>query len=59
MLVLKRSQGETVLLKHQKTGEAICVKVVELSGGKLRLGFTATRDWEITRPDHTPRGGNR
>jgi carbon storage regulator len=44
MLVLSRKNGECVQI-----GPGIEVKVLEISGGKVKLGFTAPSDVNIQR----------
>lgn len=46
MLILARKVGEVINI-----GKDIQLTIVEISGGKVRIGFEAPRDVEITRPD--------
>ncbi len=46
MLVLTRKVGEEIYI-----GDRICVKVMEISGGKVRLGIEAPMDMRIYREE--------
>jgi carbon storage regulator len=46
MLVLSRKSGESVLI-----GSAIEVKVLEICGGRVRLGFSAPPNVDIQRQE--------
>ena len=46
MLVLSRKQGEEIVI-----GDNICITVVEVSGGRVRLGLTAPADVPILRKE--------
>lgn len=46
MLVLSRKKGEKLFI-----GENICITVVEVGSGKVRLGIEAPKDVPVTRPD--------
>jgi sRNA-binding carbon storage regulator CsrA len=52
MLILNRSLSERVIIRNAGTGEIIEVKLVGiLSGGKVRLGFTAPPNYSVDRPE--------
>ena len=46
MLVLKRSQGETLLV-----GDSIRIKVVDVKGGQVRFGIEAPPDVRVVREE--------
>lgn len=46
MLVLTRKPGEQVIV-----GNNVVITVIELKGGRVRLGFEAPNDMSIVRPD--------
>jgi carbon storage regulator len=46
MLVLSRKNGESIQI-----GQSIEVKVLEVGGGRVKLGFSAPRDVEIQRSE--------
>ncbi len=46
MLVLTRKVGETIAI-----GDHIRIKVVEVKGGKIRLGIEAPDDYRISREE--------
>lgn len=48
MLVLSRKHDEDIVIKTSE-GRVIIVKVVQIAGDKVRLGFTAAPDVLITR----------
>lgn len=52
MLVLSRTLGEEVLI-----GRDITVRLVEIRGDTVRLGFTAPADVPIARRELCPFGG--
>ena len=49
MLVLSRKLGEKIYI-----GESICITVVDIDRGKLRLGIVAPRDVPIYRQELLP-----
>lgn len=49
MLVLSRKLGEKIYI-----GEHICIKVVDIDRGKIRLGIEAPRDVPIYRQELLP-----
>ena len=49
MLVLSRKLGEKIVI-----GENICVTVVEIDRGKIRLGIEAPRDVPVYREELLP-----
>lgn len=51
MLVLSRKLGEKIFI-----GESICVTVVDIDRGKIRLGIEAPRDVPIYRQELPPVG---
>jgi carbon storage regulator len=54
MLVLSRKLGEKIFI-----GENICITVVDIDRGKIRLGIEAPRDVPIYRQELLPlKGGN-
>ena len=54
MLVLSRKLGEKIYI-----GENICITVVDIDRGKIRLGIEAPRDVPIFRQELLPLGGNK
>lgn len=50
MLVLARKLNERVILRHKATGEEVTVVVVK-ADKSIRLGFQASRDWDIVRSE--------
>jgi carbon storage regulator len=50
MLVLSRKLGEKIVI-----GENICITVVDIDRGKIRLGIEAPRDVPIFRQELLPR----
>ena len=52
MLVLSRKLGEKIFI-----GENICITVVDIDRGKIRLGIEAPRDVAIYRQELLPDGG--
>jgi carbon storage regulator len=52
MLVLSRKLGEKICI-----GENICITVVDIDRGKIRLGIEAPRDIPIFRQELLPLGG--
>lgn len=53
MLVLSRKLGEKIFI-----GENICITVVDIDRGKIRLGIEAPRDVPIYRQELLPLKGN-
>ena len=53
MLVLSRKLGEKIFI-----GENICITVVDIDRGKIRLGIEAPRDVPIFRQELLPLKGN-
>ena len=53
MLVLSRKLGEKIYI-----GENICITVVDIDRGKIRLGIEAPRDVPIYRQELLPLKGN-
>ena len=51
MLVLSRKLGEKIFI-----GENICITVVDIDRGKIRLGIEAPRDVPIYRQELLPLG---
>ena len=51
MLVLSRKLGEKIFI-----GENICITVVDIDRGKIRLGIEAPRDIAIYRQELLPNG---
>lgn len=51
MLVLSRKLGEKVFI-----GDSICLTVVDIDRGKIRLGIEAPRDVSISRQELLPPG---
>lgn len=49
MLVLSRKLGEKIFI-----GESICITVVDIDRGKIRLGIEAPRDVPIYRQEISP-----
>lgn len=49
MLVLSRKLGEKIFI-----GENICITVVDIDRGKIRLGIEAPRDVQILRQELLP-----
>jgi carbon storage regulator len=49
MLVLSRKLGEKIFI-----GESICITVVDIDRGKIRLGIEAPRDVPIYRQELLP-----
>ncbi|MBL8867140.1 MAG: carbon storage regulator [Planctomycetia bacterium] len=49
MLVLSRKLGEKIFI-----GETICITVVDIDRGKIRLGIQAPRDVPIYRQELVP-----
>lgn len=49
MLVLSRKNGESVYI-----GDSMCVTVLEVSGGRVRLGLSAPVDVPIRRAELRP-----
>lgn len=47
MLVLSRKQNDEILI-----GDRVCIKVVGLSGNRVRLGISAPADVVIRRGEH-------
>ena len=54
MLVLSRKLGEKIFI-----GENICITVVDIDRGKIRLGIEAPRDVPIYRQELLPLAGQR
>ena len=54
MLVLRRKLGEKIYI-----GENICITVVDIDRGKIRLGIEAPRDVPIYRQELLPLAGQR
>jgi carbon storage regulator len=52
MLVLSRKLGEKIYI-----GDNICITVVDIDRGKIRLGIEAPRDVPIYRQELLPLGG--
>jgi carbon storage regulator len=52
MLVLSRKLGEKIII-----GENICITVVDIDRGKIRLGIEAPRDVPIFRQELLPLKG--
>jgi carbon storage regulator len=52
MLVLSRKLGEKIYV-----GDNICITVVDIDRGKIRLGIEAPRDVPIYRQELLPLGG--
>jgi carbon storage regulator len=52
MLVLSRKLGEKIYI-----GDNICITVVDIDSGKIRLGIEAPRDVPIYRQELLPLGG--
>ncbi len=52
MLVLSRKLGEKIFI-----GENICITVVDIDRGKIRLGIEAPRDVPIYRQELLPLNG--
>lgn len=55
MLVLQRKVGEQVVLNPGQPDE-IVVEIVEIDGGRVRLGFAAPAAVKIVRTELTPQG---
>lgn len=53
MLVLSRKLGEKIII-----GENICITVVDIDRGKIRLGIEAPRDVPIFRQELLPLKGS-
>jgi carbon storage regulator len=53
MLVLSRKLGEKIYI-----GDNICITVVDIDRGKIRLGIEAPRDVPIFRQELLPLKGN-
>lgn len=53
MLILSRKRGETVVI-----GEHITLMVVDIHGGKVRLGIDAPKDVPISRGELLTRGAS-
>ena len=51
MLVLSRKKEEVVVLSRLGCDDDIEIKVVEVSGGKVRLGIAAPADVKILRKE--------
>jgi len=51
MLVLSRKLGEKIFI-----GDSICITVVDIDRGKIRLGIEAPRDVAIYRQELLPMG---
>lgn len=51
MLVLSRKLGEKIFI-----GENVCITVVDIDRGKIRLGIEAPRDVAIYRQELLPAG---
>jgi carbon storage regulator len=49
MLVLTRKLGDKIYI-----GDNICITVVDIAPGKIRLGVEAPRDLPIYRQEHLP-----
>jgi len=54
MLVLSRKLGEKIFI-----GDNICITVVDIDRGKIRLGIEAPRNVPIYRQELLPLGGPR
>lgn len=54
MLVLSRKLGEKIFV-----GDNICITVVDIDRGKIRLGIEAPRDVPIARQEILPSGDPR
>lgn len=54
MLVLARKLGEKIYI-----GEHVCITVVDIDRGKIRLGIEAPRDVPIYREELLPLGHNK
>jgi len=54
MLVLSRKLGEKIYI-----GDNICITVVDIDRGKIRLGIEAPRDVPIYRQELLPLNNNR
>ncbi len=48
MLVLSRKRGERIFIGQDKK---ICIEIVDVMGGKVRIGITADRDEQIYREE--------
>ena len=46
MLVLTRKKNEIL-----EIGQGICIKVIRVSGNKVRLGISAPRDFQVKRTE--------
>lgn len=51
-LVLSRHELESIIYRNRVTGEEIVVQVVRIGDGKVRLGTTASREWDIIRDEY-------
>lgn len=49
MLVLPRHPGEKIVFRNKHTGELIEIVCVRIQPNAVRLGFEASRDWDILR----------
>jgi carbon storage regulator CsrA len=54
MLVLSRKTGQSVHLSTGTPGECIVLKVIDLGGGRVRLGIEAPTNVSIVRAELGP-----
>lgn len=54
MLILARKYDETIVLRHETTGETIVIEQREIRGTISRIGITAPRDWKVMRGELLP-----
>ncbi len=48
MLVLSRKRGERIFIGQDKE---ICIEIVDIQGGKVRVGITAHKDVQVYREE--------
>ena len=51
MLVVKRTDGDVMVLTNKETGERIEIKVCECRRSSVKLGLQAAQVWAIDRGD--------
>lgn len=56
MLIIERRKGERVLLREKADGTPVWLEVMEVRGGKVRLGITAPSSVAIVREELVTEG---
>ncbi len=51
MLVLSRKVSERVVLRNKTTGDTIVIEACAISKTQMRIGFTASVEWVISREE--------